>query len=134
MARSLLNDGEVFPVREADLELTITADKDAVYYLSPITVEKYRSIAKSHTRQVINKRLHRKEDEIDREGLQSALLDAAIVKWEGVFDHGKSAPCDLAHKLRLPAEVQASLIDMAQSGQQTPEARADSFREPSGVV
>lgn len=123
-----------FPVREADLELTIKADKDAVYWVRPITVTVYRELFKANTRKVINKQMHRKEDETDRQALSDAMLDYAIVKWEGIISRGQPVPCTLEHKLRLPAEVQAALVDLAQSGQQTPEARAESFREPADVL
>lgn len=131
MARRLLNADEVFPVRESDLELAMPLDKQTVYYLRPITVEQVREIQRRNTRQVPNRRTHRKDDVVDDEAAANEVLDVCIVRWEGVTDNGQPATCDLAHKLLLPSEIQVALVQLAQIGQVSPEAQAASFRQPT---
>lgn len=117
MARQLLQEDNVFPVRESELELTIPPDPDAIYYLRALTREVSRAIVKRHTRQVPNRRTHQKDDVTDVYTVSDDLLDYAIVKWDGVTNGtGGPAPCDLEHKLKLPVEVQTALIDRAQVG------------------
>lgn len=120
MARHLLQEENVFPVRESELELSIEPDPDAVYYLRPLTRDATREIAKKHTRQVVNRRTHMKDDVTDSEAVGDEVLDRTIVKWEGVTNgDGKPAPCDLAHKMKLPVVVQMALIDRASVGEDT---------------
>lgn len=132
--RALLHEDDVFPVMEADLELAIPIDPDAVYYLRSLTVEFVRSVVKRHTRQVPNKRTHQREDVLDGTAVQNDLLDYCVTKWDGVTNNGVMAPCDLTHKLLLPGPVQAALVERAQTGEVTPEAQAASFREPARMV
>jgi len=126
MARQLLND-DLFPVTEADLELTIPIDKDPVYWLRPLTVEKLREFSRKWTRRKPNKRTHQMDDVTDNTALANECLDYVVAKWEGVFDNGALAKCDLEHKLRLPDEVQQALVAVARSGP-SPEDKARSLR------
>lgn len=132
MARQLLNDA-AFPVKERDLELGIPIDEDASYWLRPLTVEKLREFTKANTRQVPNKRTHQKDDIVDQIAASNEALDYVIERWEGVKLDGAAAPCTLEYKLRLPMEVQMALVQAAQIGQVTPEAKAESFRQPADV-
>jgi len=133
MARHLLDDTDVFPVHEKDLDLTIEPDPHAVYHVRTITTEKGREILKRHTRQVPNRQTHRKDDVTDNAAATNEMLDYAIAKWEHVQNGSDPAPCDLAHKLRLPPEVQAGILQMAQVGRSEDDRRA-SFRQPPPVV
>lgn len=128
MSRKLISEDAVFPVRETELELSIPMDPEAVYYLRPLTVEAARSITKQHTRQIPNRRTHQKDDKLDQIAAQDALLDYVIVKWEGVSNGTDKAPCDLAHKLKLPIDIQVALLDRAQIGEAD---KAQSFRQPA---
>lgn len=116
MARALLREDDIFPVKETDLDLSIPADPDAVYYLRPITAEVARAITRKHTKPVPNRRTHQREDVTDRPAVNDDLIDHAIARWEGVSDKGELAPCDLAHKLLLPVDVQSALLERAQVG------------------
>ena len=128
MARKLLVEDEVFPVRESELELTIPIDAEAVYYLRPLTLDTARRVSNAHTRLVPNRRTHQRDEVTDKVAINNELLDYTIVKWEGVSNHSEKAPCDLAHKLLLPVEVQAALIERAQTGEAD---TAKSFRDPA---
>ncbi len=130
MARTLLND-QIFPVRESELELTIPADPDAVYHIRAITVDVVREVSKRHTRQVPNKVTHQREEVTDKAAVYDELLDYCLTAWEGMTGN---PPCDQSNKRLLPPAVQAALVERAQIGQVTPEAKAASFREPADVV
>lgn len=134
MARSLLQLDAVFTIRETDLPLALEKDPDVVYHLRPITLEKGRAISQSHTSAEFNRNTHRKEFRTDEGALFAALLDYCLVKWEGVKNGADPAPCDLPHKLLLPAEVQAALVTRAQEGQVTAAEREASFRQSAGVL
>lgn len=131
MARQLLREDAVFPVRETDLELAIPPDPEAVYWLRPITTDVARSITRKHTQKVPNRRTHQREEETNRIAVNDDLLDHAIARWEGVFDNGQPAACDLVHKLLLPVDVQSALLERAQVGGGEKTA---SFREPADVL
>jgi hypothetical protein len=130
MARHLLQD-EPFPVRETDLALGIPADPDAVYWLRPMTRDASREMRKRNTKQVPNRRTHQLESKVSDEQLDDDILDYIIVKWEGVTNgNGGPAPCDLAHKVKLPLEVQGALLARAVEGGEPPDSTA-SFRKPA---
>ncbi len=131
MARHLLND-DVFAVKETDLELDIKPDAEAVYYLRPLTVEVVRQASKDHTTVTFSRRTHKREEETDHLAVNNALVDYAITRWEGVRNGADPAPCDLAHKLKLPIDVQRALIERAQVGQTAADQEA-SFRQPAPV-
>lgn len=131
MARQLLREDAVFAVRETELELAIPPDPDAVYYLRPITTDVARSLTRKHTQKLPDRRTHQRYEETDRVAVNDGLLDHAIAKWEGVWDNGQPAPCDLAHKLLLPVDVQSALLERAQVGGGDKTA---SFRQPAGVL
>lgn len=133
MARQLLQEDAEFTVAETDLELDIPVDPEATYTLRPITTEYARSVYKQHTIKVPNRRTHQMDDQVNQVAVSNALLDYCIVRWSGVLEQGADAPCDLAHKLKLPTVVQAALVERAQIGG-TAERRAASFRESSLVV
>jgi len=135
MARSLLND-EVFEVRETDLsDLGIEPDKDSVYWLKSLTLDIQRVILERHTTKQLNRRTHQKDEVVNRQAVADDFLDAAIVRWEGVLDKGKPAPCTLDQKKKLPVEVQMALVEAAKVGEVTKaEARAESFRQSQDVV
>lgn len=118
-------------VKETDLDLSIAADPEASYTLRPLTVSKVREIAASFTRQEFDKRMHRKVSVSDDVAINDALLDYAIENWAGVSNGANPAPCDLAHKLQLPVEVQRAIIERAQVGESSAEVRAQSFRGPA---
>lgn len=131
MARALLQDGQVVRVTETELDLSIPADPDAVYYLRPLTVQRVRALVEQHTTYEFDKRTRKRVGVPHEEGINDALLDYAIERWEGVANGATPAPCDLAHKLQLPIEVQRALIERAQIGQGSAEVRAQSFSEPT---
>ena len=128
MARSLLHHDAVFPVTEQELELSIPVDKDAVYHLRVITTETGREILKRHTYKKPNKHTHKMDDITDNEAASNDMLDYCIVRWDGVKNGADPAPCDLAHKLLLPVEVQVALVQIAQVGPTQAEQVA-SFRQ-----
>lgn len=127
MSRQLLVTDAEFPVKERELELAMEVDEDATYYLRPLTAETARAIFKKHARKVPNPRTHQTDEVVDRVAAQVDLYDYCLVRWEGVLDKGKPAPCDLAHKLQLPMALQAALLERAQIGQVTAAERAASF-------
>lgn len=130
MARTLLTD-DSFPVRESELALEMPLDPDAVYHLRALTTDVARQIAKAHTKRVPNPRTHQMEDVRDANALNDALFDYCLVRWEGMA----GAPeCVLENKKKLPMAIQAALLERAQIGQVTPEAKAASFRQPAAVV
>ena len=131
MARNLLTPDEVFQVRETDLDLDITPDPEAVYWLRPITTDVARRFTKKHTQKVPNRRTHQRDEETNKIAVNDDLLDHAIARWEGVSDNGQPAPCDLAHKLMLPVDVQRAILELAQVGGGDKSA---SFRQPDGVL
>ena len=133
MARQLLQADRIERVTEKDLELSITPDPEAVYFLRSLGKDKVREIIASHKRKVPNKFTHQMVTETDEEAASDDLLDYAIERWEGVTENGEPSPCDREHKLRLPAEVQACIVQRAQIGQVTAAQQAASFRKPRRV-
>jgi len=133
MARRLIADGDLIPVTETELGIR-TPDPDAVYTLRPITTAVARDVTAKHTRKVPNARTHRLEDVPDQNAINDAFLDHAIASWTGVIADGSPSPCDLAHKLQLPIDVQVAILERAQMGLVTPEAQAASFRESAPVL
>jgi len=131
MARKLLRDTEPFAVKETELAMGIEADPDATYHLRPLTVEKVREVVHAHTKQEFDPRTHRKVDVVKEVAVNDALLDYAIESWSGVSNGTAQAPCDLAHKLKLPIEVQRALLARAQVGDLAAEVREQSFRPAS---
>ena len=128
MARHLLTEDAAFVVRETDLSLPIPPDAEAAYTLRPLTVEVARRIAQQHTQRVLNPTTFQKEETTDALATQNAQLDYVLTGWEGVRNGSDPAPCDLAHKLKLPAVVQLALLRAAQVGE-SEAARAASFRQ-----
>jgi len=135
MARTLLEQGAPFTVPETDLEFDMPPDPDVVYTLRPITVDYARVVYKRHTTQgKFNRRTGQREEVVNHLAARDELFDYCLVSWTGILAHGQPAPCDLAHKMKLPGVVQAALVDRAQQGQRTPEDTAESFRQPAGVL
>lgn len=131
MARKLLQEDAPFPVKETDLDLNIAPDPDAVYWLRPVTREKARELRKRHTSQVPNRRTHQMDAVVNDDGIDDALLDYIIDRWEGVTNgNGGPAPCDLAHKMKLPMQVQGALLARAVEGGE-PADQTASFRKTS---
>jgi hypothetical protein len=130
MARTLLTD-DVFPVRETELNLSITPDVDAVYYIRSITVPKGRELSKKCTTKERDPQSHRLYDAVDSQRLQNEMLDYCLVRWEGITGNPE---CTLENKLVLPPAVIAAIVDRAQIGQVTAEEKAASFRQSADVV
>jgi len=130
MPRQLLDESDVFEVKETDLDAAVPLDADTRYYLRALSVEQARKIFNAHTR-----RTRRDGERRDDMKIHDASLDYVLVRWN-VTDNGQPAPCDLAHKKRLPAPIQAALIDRAQMGageaadeEASEDDTADSFRQ-----
>jgi hypothetical protein len=128
VARALLTENETFEVCETDLEVAIATDKGVFYTLRPITIEKAREIRKRHTKRVINRTTHQKDEVVDTTDVTNDLLDYALCAWRGIEDKGQAVECSLVNKLRLPPAIQSGLLDLAQSGQQTKDDKEQSFR------
>lgn len=126
MARALLREESTVTVKEADLGLAIAPDAEASYVIRQLTVGKIRDINQRHTR------TRRGREVTDTDAVNRDLLDYVIVSWSGVTNGtGAPAPCDSAHKLLLPLDVQVGLLDRAQVGLPTEADRQDSFRPTS---
>lgn len=133
MSRQLLGRDVLVPIPESALGLR-DPDPEAVYHIRIITSDIARELSGRHTKRVPNPRTQRMEDETDFAGLQEAFLDHVIGDWTGVHDQGQPAPCDLAHKRKLPIDVQVALIERARMGVPTADAQAASFRGTQGLL
>jgi hypothetical protein len=129
VARQALDESEPQWVDEADL--VGDADPEARYLIRSISIDRARAISKEHTREVLNRRTHQKDEKRNNDATNDAMLDYALVDWQGVEAKGAALPCDgLANKKRLPGFVIAAIVEYACAGAapRTPEERAESFR------
>jgi hypothetical protein len=119
-----------------DTELGIPdGDAETSYEIRQISKAKYRSVNKAHTRPVINKRTHRKEDETDLQAASDELLDFALVNWKGITYRGTQVPCTTENKALLDTVRATAILDAAGIGEveEAPEQRKASFRQPAAV-
>lgn len=129
--RTLLEPG-TFDVRETELEtLECVPDPDAVYTLRSLSVAVAREIGKRHTRLEFDPKTHRKVEIVNGEAVNDDVVDYIIAGWTGIAG---DVPCTKENKLKLPVPVQKALLERAQVGEGSAEARAASFRESQTVV
>lgn len=133
MPVKLQDPDELITVKDSQLPGVTDGDPDTSYTLRPISVEDHRRLQKEYTKDVINRRTHQREPQIDFEALNDAVLDFVLRDWVGILDKGQPAPCTLAHKLRLDGVRRVALSAVAGMNQveRAPEVRAQSFREPA---
>ena len=118
-----------------DSDLVPDGDKETVYKIRHITIEKNREVVKRHTRKVPNRRTHTQDSVTDYEAVGDELLDYVLVDWSGVVSDGTPLPCTTDNKLLLDGVRRAALLEKAGMNevQAAPERRAESFRAPATV-
>jgi hypothetical protein len=131
VARTVINESK--PDWCAEKELWPGGDPDVRYLIRSVSQKTFRRFRDSNTTKVLNRRTHTSDTELDGDSLADALLDYALVDWEGVLDEfGKKLPCELEFKQLLPAGLIAAIGDYAiQAGGavgRTAEERKESFR------
>lgn len=133
MALEIRDDDAIIDVTDA--ELVADGDKETVFKLRTITLDKNREIVKRHTRKVPNKRTHQMDDKVDWESVTDDLLDWAISEWSGVMAHGQPLPCTISNKKRLDGVRRTAILERAGMNdvQLAPEDREDSFRPTQGA-
>ena len=126
---------DVITAKDSELAGVTDGDPETVYTLRPISVEDHRAITKQHTKEVVNRRTHQKESEVDWGAVNDDVLDFVLRDWTGILRKGRPAPCTRENKLKLDAPRRQALSDVAglNQVQRAPEVRAESFPEPSPV-
>jgi hypothetical protein len=139
----LVDEQDTFDVTESDLGLVGgSATPGVIYTLRPLTKAAIAALRKQHTGgKAFSKETRTFETPFDQEGFDAALLDAALVGWQGVGLRDREtgayrpAPCTKAHKLRLDALRQQLIVTKAQANRAVDlpateeDAAADSFRD-----
>jgi hypothetical protein len=118
----------------SDAELVAGGDKDTVYTLRTLTVQKNREIVAAHTTARANRRTHVMEDDIDWEAVNDAQFEFVLKDWKGVTatdneGHKVSVPCTPDYKQLVDGGRRAAML--ARGGMNdvmaAPEVRAESF-------
>jgi hypothetical protein len=131
MALELKDDDEI--TTKTDEELVSGGDPGTTYGIRHLTLEKIRDIQKANTTKVPNRRTHQRDDVINWEGVNDAMLDHALASWTGIVSKGKPLDCVLANKKKLDAIRRAAILEVAGMNevQTAPESREESFRAPA---
>lgn len=112
-----------------DADLVADGDKEAVFTVRHLTVQKNREIVKQHTKQISNRRTHQMDDVTDWEAVADAQFDYVLVDWKGVYVNGEPVPCTKDYKAlvdgarRTALMVKAGMNEVAAAA----EVRAESF-------
>ena len=136
MALELKQAGDT--IEKTDAELMPEGDKETVYVIRHMTIEKNREFLKKHTKRKPNPRTHYMEDVTDMEALADDQFDYALSDWRGVVATGTLAPipCTREYKMLLDGQRRdaimraAGLNEVIEGGKR---ARAESFREVADV-
>lgn len=143
MALELKTDGDVTTVTDADL--VPDGDKDTSYEIRHITTDKHSDLVKQHTSKIPNRRTHQRDNVVDWEAVQEALVDYAIAGWQGVKNRGlaigaddlMTGPDGTAKKAKflLDGPRKTAILEVAGMNEivSAPERREESFRAPADV-
>jgi hypothetical protein len=129
MALELKDESDTWEIADADL--VPNGDKDTVYTVRRLTLDKHREITKKHTKPAS----FRKEERPNIPKIQDALFDYVLVEWKGVVVKGDPVPCVWEHKRLVDMARRIALLDEAGLNDIAKEedARVESFR-PTAVV
>jgi hypothetical protein len=137
MALELKDESDTWTITDADV-MPDGGDKDTVYTVRRLTLDKHREITKLHTK----KANYRKPERPDIPKIQDALFDYVLVDWKGVVKHGQPVPCvwehkrliDIGRRVALLDEAGLNEIEKASAAKEEEEGeRQESFR-PTAVV
>ena len=125
MALQLKTESHTWWVTDKDV-FPSGGDSETKYEIRRLTLDKYREIAKSHTKRAN----YRKPEYRDEEATQDDLFDYVLVNWSGVVIDGQPVPCEWEHKRLLDVPRRVALLDLAGMNEIAAEedARAESFR------
>ena len=137
MALMVRDEDEQVTICDADLDGVEDGDPDTWYTIRVVPPKKYQEIQQRHTKRVLNKFTHRKEDVVDDEAFSADLLDHLLVSWTGIIykRSGEPVPCTRETKqycltgARVAALMRAASINETEAAA----ARAASFRRPPDV-
>lgn len=125
MPLELKDDSATWTISDADL--VSGGDKETVYTVRRLTLEKHREIRKRHT----SKPTYRRQfEQLNEEAFQDDLFDYVLVNWTGVIVKGQPAPCDAEHRALLDVPRRIALLDAAGMNEirAQEDARDTSFR------
>jgi len=135
MAVQLLDSDDRIAVKDSELTGVTDGDPETTYLIRPIAVDDHRRIVKAHTTDVVNRRTHQKEPQVDWAAVNDDILDFVLVDWTGIHLKGQPVACSREYKLKLDGVRRQALADVAGMNQiaRAPEVRAESFREPADL-
>lgn len=136
MALQLIDESETLDVKDSELPEVPDGDPEVTYTLRPISTAMHRSMAKTHTKTIINPRTHQKEEKLDGVALADDLFDYALVGWAGVLWKGQPAALTRDNKMKIDALRKSSMLGLAGLNQiaRQPEVKAESFRAAEELV
>lgn len=130
MALELKDESATWAVSDSDL--IQGGDKDTVYTIRRLTLDKHREITKKHTKGPTYRRQFETRDDA---AIQDDLFDYVLVGWRGVVAKGEPLPCVWENKALLDVARRIALLDRAGMNElaAAEDARAESFRAAEAV-
>lgn len=137
MALLVRDDAEELTIRDIDLDGVEDGDPETTYHIRVVPPAKYQELQRKHTRKVVNRVTHRREDVVDQDALTEDLVDYLLIGWDGVIykRSREPVPCTRENKLqcitgpRMLGLMKAASINEVEAA----EVRSASFRPAPDV-
>jgi hypothetical protein len=140
MALLVRDQDDLVTLRDCDLDGVEDGDEETTYTLRVVPPAVYTDIQKRHTKKVINRVTHRREDVVDQEAVTEDLIDYLLVSWTGVIYKRDRSPVPCTRETKLACITGPRMVGLLKAASinevEAAESRASSFRatEPVGDV
>ena len=123
--------GEDARITVTDADLVKAGDASVTYTLRRLTIDKWREIARRHTKPAT----YRKPEKRDEDEFQDDLFDYVLESWTNVVADGAALPCEWASKRLLDLGRRIAMLDIAGMNEISAreDARGESFRPLAAV-